>query len=777
MKLSRYFYLLTLCLVIALLLGFVHSSPLFASGPDEAEQVDMTLAAPILIGPNNGATTTGLTDPPLGMPLFRWQAVPGATYYRIQISASAGFASVLVDKDTYAIAFNATEVLADGVYYWRVKAKAGNVWGPDSAIRSFEKKWSAGGVLQPQLTSPANGAVRMDFADDDFTWSAVDGAAYYVLDISTDAAFSSLAYTAKSIQSRHTPIARLANNVYYWRVTPVDNRDQFGTPSQVNSFTFSWSQAPVLISPLANAEESFLPRFSWAAVESANEYRLEISTQPDFGSTQSYVTRNTDYTPVQNLSNDQDYYWRVQATDYEGHNTPWSAVRRFRIRWNFQAQLLTPTNNSIRLSYPFFSWTPIPGVERYQIQIDETTSFDSPIADVKIYNATTYAHPKWSTILIDGDYFWRVRGIDAQGNLTPWSDVFSFRPSYQNNSTPVYPLYYYTPDSVSTPTYTDRSIAWPLFVWDAAFLYTPPNTQTGESWKTTAPDYFELTVDDNAAFVSPNFQIRTVGSGAAPTASHPFTATQNGDKLYYWRIRAFLNGTQMGSDVIWRTRVDSAAPQLPFSSFDAAPTPIYPADGFEAVSAPPVLGWLPVTGAGSYRLQIARDVDFTQLVEDVQPQFVNYVPWQGQVIAMPFGTYWWRVKTGDPVGEWSEPRHFNLSVDVVTGNPYDYKPPIRPAGILSPTVAFDPLRSVVTAGDLLVAPNGIGDVHVMLDRTYTGNLVWIFGFRTNAGPTDALRYGIYLDTDHVAGSGGPSGPIGETHQRGQPLSARLCDSM
>ncbi len=66
-------------------------------------------------------------------------------------------------------------------------------------------------------------------------------------------------------------------------------------------------------------ELTFLPRFSWTAVEAARQYRLEISTQPDFSSSLTvYVTDHTDYTPERTLANDQDYYWRVRATDAAG---------------------------------------------------------------------------------------------------------------------------------------------------------------------------------------------------------------------------------------------------------------------------------------------------------------------------------------------------------------------------------------------------------------------------------------------------------------------------
>ena len=60
---------------------------------------------------------------------------------------------------------------------------------------------------------------------------------------------------------------------------------------------------------------------------------------------------------------------------------------------------------------------------------------------------------------------------------------------------------------------------------------------------------------------------------------------------------------------------------------------MYPADGYQAVASPPVLGWLPYQGALSYHVQISRrpDASFESLLVDEAPALsINYVPWQGQ---------------------------------------------------------------------------------------------------------------------------------------------------
>lgn len=713
-----------------------------------------TPLAPALLGPEDGADVTGISDPPLGLPLLNWAPVDGVHKYHIQLATSAGFASPLVDADTAATAYAPDTALADGVYYWRVKAQRVAFWGPYSEERSFVKDWSAAGALTPQLLSPPPGARRAAFEHEDFQWTPLPGAASYLLELSTDPAFSTLAYSAVTLVPHHTPTLRLARNTYYWRVTPIDRREHYGAASASQSFDYDWNLAPQLLSPAPDAVHAFAPPFEWTAIEGAKEYRLEVSTQPDFSAVAIYRTRNTALTPAKTLSNDQDYYWRVQATDARNHNSPWSESRRFRLAWDFRPQLLTPANNSILLAHPFFSWTPIPGAERYQIQIDESTAFSSPVANISLYNVTTYAHGDWRNLTLDRDYFWRVRGVDAQSNYGPWSAVSAFRVSTETSPNPIYPLYYYPPDSANLPVHSDRSIAWPLFLWDTAHIFT------GVPAFTQPPDFYELTVDDNPLFLSPNFSVQTAGLGAAPTLATPFTGLSDG-KLFYWRLRAVRAGRQMGADVVWLTRYDSQATPLPFA---LTPTPIYPADGFEAVASPPALGWLPVSGAGQYRLQISRDRDFNDVVEDVQPQFVNYVPWQGQLTPMPCGSYWWRVRAEAPAGEWSAPRHFNLSLPLVTGNKYDVVPPTAPRTILDSAPAYDPASTYVAASpDQGLGAYELGALHIMQDRVIdpNTNYNWVIAFETGAGPADDLWYGVYVDTDHVDNAGAAVDPLGK----------------
>ncbi len=755
-------------------------SPLHAQSDENgiiaASPIDAA-TAPTLLSPDEGAVLTPVTDPPLAVPILTWQAVKGATKYQVQVSTTDGFASTVVSIETENPSYTPIKALGNGIFYWRVRYAVGSTWSGYSEIRSFRVDWNSEGASRPSLISPANGAVRSAFDHADFSWTATPGAATYRLQIARDEDMLAVVYTADTSAQHHTPTQRLDNNEYYWRVTPFDRQGNAGAASEVWRFTFAWNAAPQPIAPDPDIDVAFTPRFSWRAVEGAKEYRLQISTQENFNTFDEVITRNTDHTPVNSLSNDQDYFWRVQAIDARGVNSPWSEVRRYRMKWNFTPQLLSPANNSIHLAYPFFSWAPVPGAERYQIQIANNNAFANPkIDDKTLFNVTNYVQTTWPSqreqTQPETAYYWRVRAIDTRNNVTPWSETWSFQFSdpagdlsvtgSRHATIPnlVYPLPYYEPDTVNTPTHGDRSIAWPLFIWDTAHFPGDDNPNYVEP-----ADYYVLEVSEYMAITSTNFVITTTGLAAAPTITNPFTNLRPG-AIYYWQVTAYKDEQPSGSKpdgskVKWRTRYDPAVSQLPTAPSAAA---IFPADGFEAVALPPVLGWLPVAGATQYLVQIADDPAFENIVDQAEAQFVNYVPWQGRLTRMPYGAYWWRVlglaADGSPVGNWSTPRRFNLSVELTIGNIVDYPP--LPDLTDNAGGRTHVASNIASSGD----EYALHDLYVTVDRRPDDNYNqhWMIAFTAEDVGATPITYALYFDTNHAAGKGGTEAPRDKNHQ-------------
>lgn len=700
--------------------------------------------APTLLSPQDGALTTGITDPPNGTPSFVWSTVPDATAYHVQISPSAGFSQITEEAITHATSYTPKYALADGVYYWRVRAQRAGLWGPFSEVRSFQKDWSAGGQLRPEPIRPLPGAVLTDF-NEGFAWTPVQGAAYYIFEIDDSPNFTSVDYSAQTLKAAHTPTQKLGNAHYYWRVIPVDPRDNHGTAMEPAAFTLDWNFAPTLIAPQQDAVLSFTPTFEWTAVPGAEYYYLELDTNPDFTNPTRYQTRNTAFTPEHPLGNDADYYWRVQAVDAAGNSGPFSETWRFSLRWDFTPRLLTPMNNWASAPHPLFRWTPIPGAYQYQIQIDESPAFAAPVRVDKKTFFTAYTMDIGGSIELPQTFYWRVRALDGSNNAGPWSAPYAFTFSPEMAPSLLYPPYYYPADESLTPVHGRREVPSPLFVWDTAHE-EPSITQPY-----TMATRYVLEVDDSPLFTSPNFRVETAALAAAPTDDQPFVDFQYG-RTYYWRVTAYIGNRQLGYPTVWQARFAEDAP-------GPAPTDtitlLYPDDNTSWVVDAPVLGWAPVRGARKYRVQVSFTPDFSDLLHDVTTPFTHFVPGQDRSTKLPNRTYWWRVRVEDPPGAWSQPRTFRITHSLSTGNPFDYAP-------------SDPLHADTTGRDQVLeddwnggGPFDLNSLWVVQDRYYSNTqLRWIIDLVSYASHGTNLTYVIYVDTDHAVGAGAESDPQG-----------------
>ena len=169
---------------------------------------------------------------------------------------------------------------------------------------------------------------------------------------------------------------------------------------------------------------------------------------------------------------------------------------------------------------------------------------------------------------------------------------------------------------------------------------------------------------------------------------------------------------------------------------------------------------------------------------------MNYVPWQDAIptcrrrllVARSRGS------PGVALGDWSEVRSFALSLDLLTGNQYDFRPaPYRvpldsPNSLLTNYAQYSPaLSHVASSAGSTGDEFALDRLHVLIDRTYViteANLVrnfnWAFAFNINPIPGKAVRYGIYVDNNHFApaktcanlapgepDAGGTGDPIGQ----------------
>ncbi|MEJ2711194.1 MAG: hypothetical protein P8074_26540, partial [Anaerolineales bacterium] len=134
---------------------------------------------PALIEPTNGSL-------PTFTPTFRWTAVSGAQFYRLEYSTDPSFNANVTRIDTRNTTFTPVKSLPnDTNYYWRVRTHSGKSVSDWSAVWNFRKNWD----IQPLLLTPVNNYQHVRFPL--FSWTPVPGAAYYKVEWKTINSFPS----------------------------------------------------------------------------------------------------------------------------------------------------------------------------------------------------------------------------------------------------------------------------------------------------------------------------------------------------------------------------------------------------------------------------------------------------------------------------------------------------------------------------------------------------------------------------------------------------------
>jgi hypothetical protein len=409
-------------------------------------------------------------------PMFSWtptQAPGGASqnesYYEIQVALNSSFTGAVQCETlhTTITPYDGDEecndifsVLAAGpTYWWRVR-------GIDE-IEGVVGIWSAGedftyvGPPAPTAGSSMVPATMVSPTDCDLDctdsvpatplldWDPVPGADYYLILVSNDANFTNIHSDWRVDQ--HTsfrPNLEFADNdageAYYWHVRACDadpvvdvcSPDPEATVDPP-SFAFQKRSAGIVLTapaddpigapetPIAN-----LPRFSWEDYQdsnpsdvSAERYRIQVATDPSFGSIiDNRVVDQPFYTPFALTYPEGPLWWRVRAIDFTGNELTWSPVRRLLK----QSPVLThtsPANGGNVGVTPTFDWSEQNYAAEYVLEVyenDPTMTFPS---GNRVINQTT-PYSEWT----DPDplppgtgYSWRVRREDGQGKDGPWS--------------------------------------------------------------------------------------------------------------------------------------------------------------------------------------------------------------------------------------------------------------------------------------------------------------------------------------------------------------------
>jgi hypothetical protein len=243
-----------------------------------------------------------------------------------------------------------------------------------------------------------------------FTFPAVAGAEHYRVQLAVDDDFSQIVAEGVFAQPQ-AKFAGLDDGRYRVRVRGIDADGIEGRDGE-SAFTLKARPEP----PFAQAprpggkEVGSSVEFAWTAGNVA-AYRLQLSTTPDFAdklvdANDVHDTRLTAAGPFPPAT----YYWRIGSTRADGDLGPWSDVMSFVLKAPTEAQ--PPRLAGNRLA---FAWSGEAG-QVFDFELAHDPDFRAPLLAQRLDKAEVeIAKPS------AGTYYMRVRAIDADGFVGPYS--------------------------------------------------------------------------------------------------------------------------------------------------------------------------------------------------------------------------------------------------------------------------------------------------------------------------------------------------------------------
>ncbi len=223
--------------------------------------------APALLSPAAGLAVNTRT------PKLEWNRVDFGTVYQIQISKTSTFQTKVKDFTGTELNYISDTNLADGLYYWRVRAFNLNIApSPWSTVRSF--KVDTIPPSTPRLNTPANGKFTPDTTPTFSTYAAA-GAKYYRFQVSESSDFTTpLIDQTKTGYTFTVPAGQALayQEGYYWRAKAIDAAANESGWSAPRNFNVTFQKTPNYSAFTTDTT----PIFTWAAVAGVTGYELAI---------------------------------------------------------------------------------------------------------------------------------------------------------------------------------------------------------------------------------------------------------------------------------------------------------------------------------------------------------------------------------------------------------------------------------------------------------------------------------------------------------------------
>jgi hypothetical protein len=335
---------------------------------------------------------------------FRWEPTAEKVRYRFQLARDRGFEAPLLDLPALTQPSLAFDVpLAAGVYFWRVAAST-EVDGPGDfgPPQSFRRAPRA----------PEHGLAETDAFTLSVQWQPQAGAAQYDVELAKDQAFTDVLMRSR-VGAAQLRTLRPPGGRYFARVRSVDAdgiAGPWGAPQTLD--VRARPAPPKPLQPPSGASIVETTPLKWEAQVSGTRYRIQLRDHPQL---RTPILDQRQVPVAQFLPGTLRpgvYYWRVAAsTDADGEGD-FSETHWFRLLPRApELAAVEVTGNQLALR-----WREEPYSARYQVQLAKDAEFHAVLLDKHAATTTLQAQRPEA-----GDYFVRIRSIDADGNPGSYS--------------------------------------------------------------------------------------------------------------------------------------------------------------------------------------------------------------------------------------------------------------------------------------------------------------------------------------------------------------------
>ena len=253
---------------------------------------------------------------------LNFSPLTNASSYRLQISASKQFNSIIYDEIQQQPAFELTSSILDGDYFLRARAiDTTGVQGYDStaAIEIDARPYT------PHLIEPATNLVSYK-QNIVFAWQAEPSASSYRIEVANNSNFTELHTQVETQQTSHT--IALPAGKYFWRLIAVDESGVHSLASESRQLETrlsppSLSAPNVVLTNLDDNNERSLS-LTWPKNLPNIVYEVEMAKSSTFSNIlYKHTTKNTSLT-MKIPESFGSFQIRIRALDQYGTAGEWS---------------------------------------------------------------------------------------------------------------------------------------------------------------------------------------------------------------------------------------------------------------------------------------------------------------------------------------------------------------------------------------------------------------------------------------------------------------------